>query len=34
MDWLLQPLSETQLLRWERLLDDWFFVFALGYELG
>jgi sterol desaturase/sphingolipid hydroxylase (fatty acid hydroxylase superfamily) len=31
MDWLLQPLSETELFDWERLIDDWFFVFALGF---
>jgi len=31
LDWLLKPLSESDIYSWETFLDDWFFVFAIGF---
>lgn len=33
MDWLLKPLTEAEVYGWETFIDDWFFVFAIGYLL-
>ena len=31
MDWLFKPLTQTEIYGWEVFVDDWFFVFAIGY---
>lgn len=33
MDWLLKPLSETEIYGWEVWLGDWFFTFAIVFLL-